>query len=70
MSASVMEAKGISSTESTSICAGPTGYRPPSLTFGRRHNRNDTVMSPDITPSRSSRLNSTSRCYGGPGLAT
>ena len=58
-SSAVMDAKGTSSTPSTSICAGPTGYRPPSLTLGRRHRRNDTVMSPDSTAPRSSRLNST-----------
>src|SRR5713226_2459180 len=61
MSAAVMEANGTSSTESTSIFAGPTGYWPPSLTLGRRHSRKDTVISPDITSSRSSRLNSISR---------
>jgi hypothetical protein len=55
--------KGISSTESTSICAGPTRYRPPGRTLGRRHSRKDTVMSPASTASRRSRLNSTSRCY-------
>ncbi len=55
--------KGISSTESTSICAGPAQYRPPGRTLGRRHSRKDTVMSPASTASRRSRLNSTSRCY-------
>ncbi len=34
--------KGISSTESTSICAGPAQYRPPGRTLGRRHSRKDT----------------------------
>jgi hypothetical protein len=62
MSPGVMAAKGISSTESTSICAGPTQYRPPGRTLGRRHSRKDTVMSPASTASRRSRLNSTSRC--------
>jgi hypothetical protein len=52
-------AKGTSSTESTSMCAGPTGYRPPSFTFGRRQSRKETVIAPEITSSRSSRLNST-----------
>ena len=61
-----MDANGTSSTQLTSICAGPTAYRPPSFTRGWRHNRNDTVMSPEITASRSSRLNSMTRCYGGP----
>ena len=61
--AGVMAAKGISSTESTSICAGPAQYRPPGRTLGRRHSRKDTVMSPASTASRRSRLNSTSRCY-------
>src|SRR5216683_7697095 len=61
--AGVMAAKGISSTESTSICAGPTQYCPPGRTLGRRHSRKDTVMSPTSTASRRSRLNSTSRCY-------
>src|SRR6266496_3092725 len=61
MSAAVMEAKGTSSTESTSIFTGPTGYWPPSLTLGRRHSRKDTVISPDITSSRSCRLNSINR---------
>ena len=63
ISAGVMAAKGISSTESTWICAGPTRYRPPGLTLGWRHSRKDTVMSPASTASRSSRLNSTPRCY-------
>jgi hypothetical protein len=64
MSPGVMAAKGISSTESTSICTGPTGYRPPGRTLGRRHSRKDTVTSPDVTASRKSLLNSTQRCYG------
>jgi len=53
-----MSANGISSMESTSIRPdrGPTGYRPPSLTLGRFHSRNDTVISPASTSSRSSRL--------------
>ncbi len=45
------------------MCTGPTGYLPPAFTFGRRHSRNDTVMSPAITSSRSSLLNSTIRGY-------
>src|SRR5689334_14069674 len=53
-----MWANGISSMESTSIRPdpGPTGYRPPSLTLGRFHSRNDTVISPASTLSRSSLL--------------
>jgi len=35
----------------------------PGLTFARRHSRNDTVTSPDVTASRRSLLNS-ARCYG------
>ncbi len=62
-SAGVMEANGISSTESISMRAGPTGYRPPAFTFGRRHRRKDTVMSPVITSSRRSRLNCMCRGY-------
>jgi hypothetical protein len=50
---------GTSSIESTSICAGPTRYLPPTLTFGRRHSRNETVMSPAATSSRNSGLNCT-----------
>jgi len=38
-----MEANGISSTESISMQAGPTGYRAAAFTFGRRHRRKDTV---------------------------
>ena len=48
-SSGVIAANGIRSTESTSISAGPTQYRPPSLTCGRCQSRNDTVMSPAIT---------------------
>jgi len=55
MSPGVIAAKGISSTESTSICAGPAQYRPPGRTLGRRHSRKDTVMSPASTASRRSR---------------
>lgn len=36
------------------------GYRPPGRTLGRRQSRKDTVISPDITASRRSRLNYTS----------
>jgi hypothetical protein len=55
-SASVIAAKGMSSMESTSIRPrpGPTGYRPPTLTLGRFQSRNDTVISPASTSSRSS----------------
>src|SRR5712691_2792069 len=56
-----MSANGISSIESTSIRPepGPTGYRPPGLTLGRFHSRNDTVISPASTSSRNSWLNCT-----------
>jgi hypothetical protein len=60
----VYESDGTNSTESTSIWPPPTRYRPPGFTCGRRHRRNDTVMSPDTTESRSSRLNSTDLPYG------
>ena len=44
-----MEAKGTSSTESTSILTGPTEYWPPSFTWGRRYSRKDTGDVTDIT---------------------
>jgi hypothetical protein len=36
--------------------------RPPTLTWGRCHSRKETVMSPEITSSRSSRLKFIGRC--------
>ena len=58
-----MKAKGISSTDSTSISPSPTRYRPPAFTRGRCQSRTETVISPDNTADRSSRLNSTCSRY-------
>jgi hypothetical protein len=51
-----MKAKGTNSIESTSIWPSLTRYRPPRFTWGRCQRRNVTVMSPDKTEARSSRL--------------
>jgi hypothetical protein len=58
-----MEAKVTRSIESISISEGPTGYLDPTRTLGRFQSRKETVMSPDTTSSRSSRLNSTLEDY-------